>query len=132
MTTFTLYKTAQCPRINVKQGATLTYEIHHDNKYHLHIKLIANSGGGFFSSDTIALKKVTAVLTSLPDTSHFSSTVFRCLFMGKSANNSSFLAAVLRAEGLIAPSPSHTYRHIIGDIDALSHYVADIKRGEVK
>lgn len=39
---------------------------------------------------------------------------FRAAFQGKSANNSGFLAAVLRHEGLLRPAPEACHQHVLG------------------
>ena len=119
MQTFTPIKTGNCPLISLRSGATLTYEILCDEHNDIYIKLTGNSGGGFFSFDAIALSQVQSLLNGLAPEIPFSSTIFKRLFAGKSANNASFLAAVLCAEGVIAKSHRHTYCHVIDDIDAI-------------
>ena len=112
----TILKSGQCPLINHQSKGLLSYEIVKTDKRTVSIRLSANSSGGFFSTDLVSNNDIQAVLTPLVKTNHFSSTVFNGLFKGKSANNPSFLAAVLRAENVITCSKHHTYKHTYGTV----------------
>ena len=116
---YSLISSGQCPLLNARSHAKLNYDILHDDKQNIYLRFVSNSGGGFFSPDIIALTAIKDVLQKLPTEKVFSSTVFNCLFVGKSANNASFLAAVLRQEGMLCPSSKHVYRHQIGNLDAI-------------
>lgn len=116
----TIIKHGQCPLINSKSNAHIQYDILMNDKGNRFVRLIASSGGGFLSQDRIEVKDIKALLMAVNDNTHFSSTLFNPLFKGKSANNAAFLAAVLRAEGVITQSNNHTYKHRILNIDAIS------------
>jgi hypothetical protein len=116
----TTIKQGQCPLISVKSNGQIQYRITTDATHQRYVQLLAATSGGFLSPDKIADQNITKVLRSISDDAHFSSTLFNPLFKGKSANNAGFLAAVLRAEGVITQSKNHTYKHRILNIDAIS------------
>ena len=117
----TMVKQSECPPINVKSTGRIQYQMSIDDKNQRYIQLIASTSGGFVSQNKVAVIDIQKILMTVTDEAHFSSTIFKRLFAGKSANNASFLAAVLRAEGVIAKSHRHTYCHVIDDIDAISY-----------
>jgi hypothetical protein len=115
-----IVKHGKCSLINVKSTGHIQYKIGIDDNNQRYVQLIASTSGGFLSPDKVAEKDIKKALMTVRDNVHFSSTIFHSLFRGKSANNPSFLAAVLRAEGVIRPSKHHVYKHQILNIDAIS------------
>jgi hypothetical protein len=116
----TMVKQGQCSLINGKSTGHIQYEIGVDDNNQRYVQLITSTSGGFLSPDKVAEKDIKKALMTVRDKARFSSTIFHSLFRGKSANNPSFLAAVLRAEGVITPSKHHVYKHRILNIDAIS------------
>ena len=96
-----LIELGQAEKISPKASGMLTWQLamsETDNE--LYLRLLANGSGGLFSKDWISLSKIESVLEVQPITG-FTSGVFRPLFKGASANNSGFLAAVLRSPDIL-------------------------------
>lgn len=98
-------RTATCPTLSGK--STLTYDLGRDASKGLHLRVSANEGGGFFSSEWLAWGHIE---TAIQKTKPVTSICLRPLFKGKSVNTSGFLLAVLVAEGLLVALPKKT-RH---------------------
>ena len=92
-----IIKIATCPTCSGK--ATLTYHFGCDDNKQVYIRIIANSGGGFFSDEWIKLADIQTALESAPFP--LSSFPLIKLFIGKSVNTPGFLLAVLKHEGLV-------------------------------
>jgi hypothetical protein len=79
----------------------LGYRLGSDNKGGIYFKITSNTGGGFFSNEWVAYSKIQAALDAWPEENPITSVVLQGLFRGRSANNSSFLLAALKAEGIV-------------------------------
>lgn len=81
----------------------------------LELKLTGNDGGGLHSKEWLSVKAVVEVLNAQVTDKPFKSTVFKSVFKGASANNASFLAAVLRSKdiNLIVSTEKSQYLHMI-------------------
>jgi hypothetical protein len=98
----------------------------------LELKLVSVEGGGLHSKEWIKLSDIFSVLDcQLPD-KPFKSGVFKTVFKGASANNASFLAAVLRSNAidLISSTEKSIFLHQLnGELekkkDALLKLVTD-------
>ena len=92
-----IIKIATCPTCSGK--ATLTYHFGSSDERQVYIRVVANSGGGFFSEEWIKLTDIQTALDGAP----FPVTSFLLikLFIGKSVNTPGFLLAVLKHEGLV-------------------------------
>jgi hypothetical protein len=92
-----IIKIATCPTCSGK--ATLTYHFGCNDDKQVYIRIVANSGGGFFSDEWIKLADIKAAL----DIALFPVTSFPLikLFIGKSVNTPGFLLAVLKHESLV-------------------------------
>jgi hypothetical protein len=73
---------------------------------------VGNEGGGYFSKEVVALGSVEACLAAHPQDQPFPSKLLQTAFTGRSSNNAGFLAAILRAEGLLALAPDTEGRHV--------------------
>ncbi|MDP2153856.1 MAG: hypothetical protein Q8J66_09385 [Methylotenera sp.] len=92
-----IIKIATCPTCSGK--ATLTYHFGCSDEKQVYIRVVANSGGGFFSEEWVKLSDIQTALDGAP----FPVTSFPLikLFIGKSVNTPGFLLAVLKCEGLV-------------------------------
>ena len=97
-----ILKIDNCPTLSSK--STLTYHIGHENDK-IQFRVHANTGGGYFSQEWVALKNIQAVLTGT-----FSSIPLHPLFRGKSVNTPAFLLAVLKQEKLLLPAKHRKYQ----------------------
>jgi len=94
-------KTSTCQALS--GNGTIGYELSLDNKKALHIRVTSNSGGGYFSNESIPMSEVEGILFSLAHNERLTSTACQPLFKGKSVNTPAFLMAALRNEGLVKP-----------------------------
>jgi len=102
-----------------RNGGGITFKILADAAHQqLFLRIVANEGGGFFSPDIILFDDVEVCL---PDdrTQPLPAKIFASAFTGKSANNPSFMAAILRTEGLLGPVEGKPNLHLLtGDWSA--------------
>jgi len=88
--------------------STLTYQIAGTCTDNLQLRVTENSGKGFFSKEWIAYADIQPILVN---TLKLSSPALQSLYRSRSSNNSGFMFAVLRQEGLIkaASGPAGGY-----------------------
>jgi len=96
-----ILKTSSCKALS--GNGTIGYELSLDSKKALHIRIVSNTGGGYFSNEPIAMSEVEGILFSLADDERLTSTALQPLFRGKSINNLAFLMTILRNEGFVKP-----------------------------
>ncbi len=95
--------------------ATLGYCLGIDEASALHWRLASNSGGGYFSDEWVPFQAIQAALEDWPEDRPITSMALRPLFLGKSANNPSFLMATLVAEGLLEAAPDRRRHYQLCD-----------------
>lgn len=102
-----ILKIEQCPKLSASAEGHITYHILRDpTDKALYIAIAGNEGGGYFSHEAVALDKIEQCLQELQATGKpFPAIRLKSIFVGKSANNPSFMAAALRHEKLLSPSP---------------------------
>jgi hypothetical protein len=92
----------ECPKLTAKGQGILSYELGvNETTGEIFIRIAANSQGGTCSFEWIPLKTVEGLLEKNGKES-FSAILFRKAFISKSANNHGYLAAILKAEKIIA------------------------------
>ena len=96
-----IIKTSSCNALS--GNGEIGYELSLDNKKSLHIRITSNSGGGFFSDESIPISEIERILFSQTDPSRLTSVALQPLFRGKSVNTPAFLMAALRNEGFVKP-----------------------------
>ncbi len=81
----------------------------------LELRLTGNDGGGLHSKEWLSVTAIVDILNVQIADKPFKSTVFKSVFKGASANNASFLAAVLRSKdiNLIVSTEKSQYLHMI-------------------
>jgi hypothetical protein len=81
----------------------------------LELRLTGNDGGGLHSKEWLSVTTIIEVLSLQALDKPFKSTVFKSVFKGASANNASFLAAVLRSKdiNLIISTEKSQYLHMM-------------------
>ena len=97
----------ECSKLTARGKGTLSYELRVDDvSKEQFIRNAANSQGGTFSFEWISLKSIETLL-EIPDPKNpaFTAVLFRKVFVGRSANNHGYLAAILREENVIASGP---------------------------
>lgn len=98
----------------------LQYQIlTNESRSELFIMITGNDGGGYFSTERVSFTAVGDCLKSIKTDSPFPAKTFKAAFKGKSANNSGFMAAILRTEGLLSAAPESPSQHLrTGDWNA--------------
>jgi hypothetical protein len=102
----------------VKTGSRSQGYIHyrilkeHDQPF-LHIAIVGNDGGGCYSKEIVPFNKVQLCLEKAGTNKTVASKLFASAFVGKSANNAGFMAAILRTENLLMPAPNSLHQHVI-------------------
>lgn len=81
----------------------------------LELKLTGNDGGGLHSKEWLSVTSIVDILNVQIADKPFKSTVLKTVFKGASANNASFLAAVLRSKeiNLIVSTEKSQYLHML-------------------
>lgn len=107
-------KIVQCPKLSAAAEGQITYHIlRHPTDKSLYIAIMGNEGGGYFSQEAVPLDKIEQCLQELQATGKpFPAIRLKSVFVGKSANNPSFMAAALRHEQLLVASTESPKLHL--------------------
>ena len=92
-----IIKIATCPTCSGKTNLTYHFGCNQENQ--VYIRIVVNTGGGFFSEEWVALKDILAASNKAPHP--ITAVPFINLYIGKSVNTPGFLLAVLKHEGLV-------------------------------
>ncbi len=95
-----IIKINSCKSLSGK--SSLEYQLGCLGDSDIYIRVVKNSGGGWFSKEWIALQKIIAALESskYPLTSY----TLQTFFAGKSVNTAAFIFSALKEEGLVVVS----------------------------
>jgi hypothetical protein len=109
-----LLKAARALKLGKHAEGGIHYQILTDGaRQDLMFKIVRNDGGGYYSKEVLAFSRVETCLAQHPQNQPFPSKLLQAAFTGRSSNNAGFLAAILRAEGLLALAPDTEGRHVI-------------------
>ena len=89
-------KDGNCPSLTGR--STLGYQLGLKDESDLYLRLVSNTGSGFFSKEWIACSVIEQLITGAAE---LTSTSFKTLFPNKSVNTGGFVMAVVKALGLI-------------------------------
>jgi hypothetical protein len=107
-------KVGKAPKTGSRSQGYLHYRILTDTaQQQLYITLIGNDGDGCYSKEIVPFDKIEQCLHGIDTSKPIASKRFQPAFIGKSANNAGFLAAILRAELLLAPAPDAVHQHTV-------------------
>jgi len=96
-----IISTSKCSTISGK--STLSYNVGVNAEGQMSMRVLGNTGGGFFSNEWIPLDSITAILGEVPSDHPITSINLIPLFKGKSVNTPGYLLAVLLNEKLLRP-----------------------------
>jgi hypothetical protein len=113
-------------------SSRLTYDIGKEPEGGIHLRISKNSGGGFFSTEWVALQDIQDALAKNTKGKGITSMLLSPLFRGKSANTPGFLLAVLVHERILRPMPGKLRRHEFVDTSAFTEKVAGLLSGGVQ
>lgn len=110
-------KLATARKTSQRAMGEITYRVLCDEqRERLFITIVSNNGGGYFSKEIVPFDGVERCLAAYTEGKPLPAKVLRTAFVGKSVNNAGFLAAILRAEGLLEGVPDAVHQHqIAGD-----------------
>ncbi|OWY34643.1 hypothetical protein [Herbaspirillum aquaticum] len=100
-----LLKASTAAKVGKFGKGAIAYAVTTDSdRLTLHIQITGNEGGGYFSREKVPFDAIEACLAGTETEQAFPSSTFKHAFSGRSSNNSGFMVAILRAEGLISVS----------------------------
>ena len=111
-----IIQTSKCQTVSNK--STLTYNIAADDKDNIFIRIIGNTGGGYFSNEWVSLDHITSILSDTPADSTITSINLIPLFKGKSVNTPGYLLAALVNEGLLSANQEKKRHYAYSGVDA--------------
>jgi len=117
--TLRIIKKSSSPKLSPRAQGSLTYHVGYDETAKtFHFRITANTGGGFFSNEWIALNDILDVIEATSSNKPFKALIFKSLYQskGKGSNNHGFLAAALRTESLLLPVKKQLMSHTLGDV----------------
>jgi hypothetical protein len=82
-----------CPSLSGK--SQISYQIGRHPEGTVHLRVIGNTGGGFFSPEWVALTDLRQCINDAPKDKPLSSWTLHPIFRGKSVNTPAFLSAAL-------------------------------------
>ena len=104
-TNIRILKVGSCLSLSGK--STLTYHIGGNTESEIQFRIIANTGGGFFSNEWISLNAIFQAFEKKAVDKPILSLLLYSLFQGKSLNTPAFLLAVLKEEGIVNQLEDH-------------------------
>ena len=99
-------KQDSCPSLTAR--STLGYQLGLKDESELYLRLVSNTGSGFFSKEWIPCSVIGQLITGANE---LTSTSFKTLFPNKSVNTGGFVMAVVKALGLIQSNVLNTRWH---------------------
>lgn len=104
-TSFLCVRTGSAAKAGRHSTGSLTYAILRDAAAtEAYFIVTGNTSGGYYSREAVPFSRIEQCLAALPTESAIPAKALRAAFRGNSANDGGFLLALLRHEGLLAPS----------------------------
>ena len=123
-----ILKKATCPTLSGK--SKLNFAIGANEKGDVYIAVTGNDGGGYFSSEWVALKDIQQALSKNPE--EITSLALYGLFKGKSVNTPSFMLAALKHEGLVRAKKGRQRKHELCDPKPFMDRISDLMSAKPK
>ena len=124
-----ILKVANCPSLSGK--STLTYHIGCNAQSDILLRVVDNTGGGFFSKEWVSLNTIFQAFDKKAVDKPIISLLLYPLFQGKSLNTPAFLLAVLKQEGLVSPLEDHPKHYERLDPDAFNSQMQQLIQSKV-
>ena len=106
-------KSSKTTKIGLRTEGYIHYRVLSDQDQKLYFNITANDDGGYYSKELISFDVVEELLKNIKPNVAISSSLFIPAFIGRSNNNAAFLAAILRAEKLLAPMADAVKKHTV-------------------
>lgn len=110
-----LIEEKRCGKISDRSTGQLTYRLLKDEEgVEAYVAIVGNESVGYFSREPVSVLRIHQCLQAAVKVAKaIPSQRLRQVFKGQSVNNGGFLAAILRAEGILAPSPDNAFQHVL-------------------
>jgi hypothetical protein len=110
-----LIEEKRCGKISDRSTGQLTYRLLKDEEgVEAFVAIVGNESVGYFSREPVSVLRIHQCLQAAVKVGKaIPSQRLRQVFKGQSVNNGGFLAAILRAEGILAPSPDNAFQHVL-------------------
>ena len=99
-------KNGSCASLTAR--STLGYQLGLKDESELYLRLVSNTGSGFFSKEWIPCSVIEQLING---SAELTSTSFKAIFPNKSVNTGGFVMAVIKALGLIQTNPQNSRWH---------------------
>lgn len=107
-------KTGQARKTGLRSQGHIAYRLLcRPSRHDLLLTIESNEGGGYFSKELVPFNDVFACIQSIQSGKPVPSKMFKDAFVSQSANNAGFLAAILRAEGLLSAASDAGHHHLL-------------------
>lgn len=112
-TNYLCIRTGSARKAGLHSTGTLSYAILKDaDATEAYFIVTGNSSACYYSREAVPFTQIERCVADVPPDSPIPAKALRPAFRGKSANDGSFLLALLRHEGLLAPSPDTSHLSI--------------------
>lgn len=106
-TNYLCIRTGTARKAGLHSTGSLSYAILRDEEAsEAYFIVTGNSSAGYHSREAVPFSRIERILADLPPDNPIPAKALKAAFRGKSANDGGFLLALLRHEGLLAPSPA--------------------------
>jgi hypothetical protein len=122
--------TSKCQTLSGK--STLTYNIALDDKSKDYIRVVSNTGGGFFSNEWVSIDDINNTLKEIPKDQPISSIHLFPLFKGKSVNTPGYLLAVLINEKVLIAHQEIKRQYAFSGMSKLMEKIGNLKESTKK
>lgn len=118
-----------CPKLTTRGRGDLSYELGIDETTgDSYVRISANVSSGAFSNEWLDIGRIQTLLDLKTDQQKtFSAVAMESLFLRRSANNYGYLAAVLKAEGVITVLPGKPVMLSIGEWNTIHQKIQTLK-----
>ena len=99
-------KNGSCASLTAR--STLGYQLGLKDESELYLRLVSNTGSGFFSKEWVACSVIEQLING---SAELTSTSFKAIFPNKSVNTGGFVMAVIKALGLIQTNVQNSRWH---------------------
>jgi hypothetical protein len=106
-------KSSKTTKIGLRTEGYIHYRVLSDQDNRLYFNITGNDDGGYYSKEIIPFDVIEELVKTIKPNVAISSSLFRSAFIGRSNNNAAFLAAILRAEKLLAPMADAVKKHTV-------------------
>ena len=106
-------KSSKTTKIGLRTEGYIHYRVLSDQDNRLYFNITGNDDDGYYSKEIIPFDSIEELVKTIKPNVAISSSLFIPAFIGRSNNNAAFLAALLRAEKLLAPMADAVKKHTV-------------------